>query len=56
MNKYVYKLGEFSGSDYLEFRKGNSGAGTRFTVCTGQRVLLFPGKRILKSLCVIRYV
>lgn len=26
------------------------------TVCTGQRVLLFPGKRISKSLCVIRYV
>ena len=22
MNKYVYKLGEFSGSDYLEFKKG----------------------------------
>ena len=21
MNKYVYKLGEFSGSDYLKFRK-----------------------------------
>lgn len=30
MNKYVYKLGEFSGSDYLEFRKGNSGAGRKF--------------------------
>ena len=29
MNKYVYKLGEFSGSDYLEFRKGNSGAGRK---------------------------
>lgn len=30
MNKYVYKLGEFSGSDYLEFRKGNSGSGRKF--------------------------
>ena len=30
MNKYVYKLGEFSGSDYLKFRKGNSGAGRKF--------------------------
>ena len=30
MNKYVYKLGEFSSSDYLEFRKGNSGAGRKF--------------------------
>ena len=30
MNKYVYKLGEFSGSDYLEFRKGNSGASRKF--------------------------
>lgn len=29
MNKYVYKLGEFSGSDYLKFRKGNSGAGRK---------------------------
>ena len=30
MNEYVCKLGEFSGSDYLEFRKGNSGAGRKF--------------------------
>ena len=30
MNKYVYKLGEFSSSDYLEFRKENSGAGRKF--------------------------
>lgn len=30
MNKYVYKLGEFSGSDYLKFRKGNSGASRKF--------------------------
>ena len=30
MNKYVYKLGEFSGSDYFEFRKGNSGTGRKF--------------------------
>lgn len=30
MNKYVYKLGEFSGSDYLKSRKGNSGAGRKF--------------------------
>ena len=30
MNKYVYKLGEFSGSDYLKFRKGNSGASGSF--------------------------
>lgn len=30
MNKYVYKLGEFSGSDYLKFRKGNSGSGRKF--------------------------
>lgn len=30
MNKYVYKLGEFSGSDYLKFRKGNFGAGRKF--------------------------
>ena len=27
MNEYVCKLGGFSGSDSLEFRKGNSGAG-----------------------------
>ena len=30
MNKYVFKLGEFNSSDYLEFRKGNSGAGKKF--------------------------
>ena len=30
MNEYVCKLGEFSGSDYLEFRKGNSDAGRKF--------------------------
>ena len=30
MNEYVCKHGEFSGSDYLEFRKGNSGAGRKF--------------------------
>ena len=30
MKEYVCKLGEFSGSDYLEFRKGNSGAGRKF--------------------------
>lgn len=30
MNKYVYTLGEFRGSDFLEFRKGNSAAGRKF--------------------------
>ena len=30
MNEYVFKLGEFSGSDLLEFRKGNSDAGRKF--------------------------
>ena len=30
MNEYVCKHGEFSGSDYLEFRKGNSGTGRKF--------------------------
>ena len=30
MNKYVFRLGEFSGSDYLEFRKGNADAGRKF--------------------------
>ena len=30
MNEYVCKLGEFSGSDYLKFRKGNSGASRKF--------------------------
>lgn len=30
MNQYVYKLGEFSGSDYLEFRKASSGADRKF--------------------------
>lgn len=30
MNRYVFKLGEFSGSNYLEFRKGNSVVGGKF--------------------------
>lgn len=30
MNEYVCKFGGFSGSDSLEFRKGNSGAGRKF--------------------------
>ena len=30
MNTYVFKLGEFSGSDCLEFRKGNANAGGKF--------------------------
>ncbi|MFQ9555893.1 MAG: hypothetical protein ACLR1P_08035 [Oscillospiraceae bacterium] len=57
MNKYVYKLGEFSGSDYLEFRKGNSGAGrkiasTRFTVCNWTTRFTFSWKvHFKKSLC-----
>lgn len=30
MNRSVFKLGEFSGSDCLEFRKGNANAGRKF--------------------------
>lgn len=30
MNRYVFKLGEFTGSDYLEFRKGNFDVGRKF--------------------------
>ena len=30
MNRSVFKFGEFSGSDCLEFRKGNANAGRKF--------------------------
>ena len=30
MEQYVFKLGEFRGSDFLEFRKGNTKAGKKF--------------------------
>ena len=48
MNEYVCKHGEFSGSDYLEFRKGNSGAGRKFLRqdSLSMKIHLFSNKQL----------
>ena len=40
MNRSVFKFGEFSGSDCLEFRKGNANAGRKFLLKSGSAFLL----------------
>ena len=58
MNRSVFKFGEFSGSDCLEFRKGNANAGRKFLLKSGSAFLLdgmgdHSHSLRLNALCVI---